>query len=50
LARVLIILSSSSAMRMWLDHLGSSVDEAADDVEWLIRAVIASTEGRRGGA
>jgi AcrR family transcriptional regulator len=42
LARVLIVLASSSAMRMWRDHLGSSVDEAADDIDWLLRAVIAS--------
>lgn len=50
LARVLIILASSSAMRLWLDHLASSVDEAADDIDWLIRTVIASTEGRMRGA
>jgi AcrR family transcriptional regulator len=46
LARVLLVLSSSSAMRMWRDHLGSSVDEAADDIDWVLRAAIASTTGR----
>jgi AcrR family transcriptional regulator len=46
LARVLIVLSSSSAMRLWLDHLGSSVDEAADDVDWLLRTVLAASPGR----
>ena len=46
LARVLIILASSSSMRMWLDHLGSSVDEAADDVDWLLRTVLAASQGR----
>lgn len=50
LARVLIILASSSAMRLWLDHLGSSVDEAADDVDWLIRKVISATPGGPRGA
>jgi AcrR family transcriptional regulator len=45
LARVLIILASSSAMRLWMDHLGSSVDEAADDVDWLLRRVLAATSG-----
>lgn len=46
LTRVLLILSSSAAMRMWLDHLGSSVDEAADDIDWVLRTAIASTTGR----
>jgi AcrR family transcriptional regulator len=46
LARVLIILASSSAMRLWMDHLGSSVDEAADDVDWLIRKVASATSAR----
>jgi AcrR family transcriptional regulator len=42
IARLLVILTGSSALRMWRDHLGSSVDEAADDVEWLVRAAIAA--------
>jgi AcrR family transcriptional regulator len=36
-ARVLTVLISSSALRMWRDYLGSSADEAADDVAWVIR-------------
>jgi AcrR family transcriptional regulator len=48
LARILIVLSSSSAMRLWLDHLGSPVDEAADDIAWLLRTVIAAaSKGKR---
>ena len=48
LARVLAVLASSSSMRTWLDHLGSSVDEAAEDVDWLIRKVLAAPRaGRR---
>jgi hypothetical protein len=43
LARVFIVVTTSGALRMWTEHLGSSVDEAADDVDWLLRAAIAST-------
>jgi AcrR family transcriptional regulator len=48
IARLLVILVSSSAQRMWRDHLGSSVDEAADDVDWVVRAAIASVTPRKG--
>jgi hypothetical protein len=47
LARVLVVLSSSSAMRLWVDHLGSSVDEAADDIDWLIRTVVTAAPKRK---
>jgi AcrR family transcriptional regulator len=46
IVRLLVILTSSSALRLWRDHLGSSVDEATDDVDWVIRAVIASASSR----
>ncbi len=46
IARLLVVLTSSSALRMWRDHLGSSVDEAAGDVEWLVRAAIAASTSR----
>jgi len=42
IARLLVILTTSSSMRTWRDHLGASVDEAADDVDWLVRAAIAA--------
>jgi AcrR family transcriptional regulator len=45
IARVLTILISSSALRLWRDHLGSSVEEAADDIDWVIRAAIAASTG-----
>ena len=48
IARLLVILTASSALRMWRDQLGSSVDEAADDVDWVLRAVIASATSRKG--
>ncbi|MEP7040551.1 MAG: helix-turn-helix domain-containing protein [Chloroflexota bacterium] len=47
LARLLIVLASSSAMRMWRDHLGSSVDEAADDIHWLLRSITAPAQMRK---
>jgi AcrR family transcriptional regulator len=46
IARVLVILTASSALRLWRDQLGSSVEEVADDVDWVIRAVIASASPR----
>ena len=46
ITRILVILTSSSALRTWRDHLGSSVDEAADDVDWIVRAAIAAAHGR----
>jgi AcrR family transcriptional regulator len=42
IARLLTILISRSALRLWRDHLGSSVEEAADDIDWLIRAAVAT--------
>jgi len=46
IARLLVILTASSALRMWRDHLGASVDEAADDVDWIVRAAIAAATPR----
>lgn len=46
IARLLVVLTASSALRLWRDQLGSSVEEAADDVDWVIRAVIASASSR----
>lgn len=43
IARLLTILISASALRVWRDHLRSSVDEAADDIDWVIRAAIAAS-------
>lgn len=41
IARLLVILSASASLRMWRDHLGVSVEEAADDVDWIVRSVVA---------
>ena len=46
IARVMVVLTMSSALRTWRDHLGSSVDDAADDVEWTLRSLIAASSTR----
>jgi AcrR family transcriptional regulator len=40
IARLLTILISASALRVWRDHLGSTVEEAATDIDWVIRVAI----------
>ena len=48
ITRLMVILTSSSALRTWRDHLGSTVEEAADDVDWIVRAAIdAAHKGRK---
>jgi AcrR family transcriptional regulator len=48
IARLLVILTQSSSLRTWRDHLGLSADEVADDIEWIIgTAVDAATSGKR---
>jgi AcrR family transcriptional regulator len=46
IARLLVVLTTSSSLRVWRNHLGSSVDEAADDVEWVVRSVVAAATAR----
>ena len=43
IARILTILISASALRVWRDNLGSTVEEAADDIDWVISAAIAAS-------
>lgn len=45
IARVMVVLTTSSAFRTWREHLGVSVDVAADDVVWTIRAAVAAATG-----
>jgi AcrR family transcriptional regulator len=40
--RLLVILTSSAALRMWREHLAASIDETADDIEWIVRAAVAN--------
>lgn len=46
IARLLVVLTTSAAVRVWRDHLGSSVEEAADDIDWVIRAAVAAASTR----
>ena len=46
IARVMVVLTTSSALRMWRDHLGATVDDAADDVEWALRSLIEASTRR----
>lgn len=47
IARLLVVLTTSSSLRMWRDQLGLSADEAADEVDWVVRAAIASATPRK---
>ena len=42
ITRLLVVLISSSALRMWRDHLGVPADQVAEDVDWILRAAIAA--------
>src|SRR5215210_3357921 len=42
ITRLLVVLTLQSSLRTWRDHLGVSADQAADDVDWVLRAVIAA--------
>jgi AcrR family transcriptional regulator len=42
ITRLLVVLISQSALRTWRDHLGVSSDQAAEDVDWILRAAIAA--------
>lgn len=43
ITRLLTILISASALRVWRDHLGSSVEQAANDIDWVIKAAVAAS-------
>jgi AcrR family transcriptional regulator len=45
IARLLVVLTTSSTFRAWHDHLGLSVEEAAHDVDAIVRAAIAAASG-----
>jgi len=44
-ARLLVVLTQSASLRMWHDHLGLSVDEVAEEIDWLVKAAIAAAQG-----
>jgi len=47
ITRLLVVLTASSSLRMWRDHLELSVDKVADDVDWIVRAAVAAANGRK---
>ena len=44
MARLLVILTASPALRMWRDDFGASVEEIADDIDVTLRAAIAAAQ------
>lgn len=47
IARLLAVLLTSASLRAWRDHLGTSVDVVADDIDWVLRAAIAAARANR---
>jgi AcrR family transcriptional regulator len=47
IGRLLVVLTSSSALRIWRDHFRASVEEIADDIDRTLRAAIAAAEKER---
>ncbi len=46
LTRLLVILTGTAAFQTWRQDLGSSSEQAADDVAWAVHALIAASAGR----
>jgi AcrR family transcriptional regulator len=42
IARLTTVLVNSGSLRMWRTHLGLSLEEAADDIDWILRAAVAA--------
>jgi AcrR family transcriptional regulator len=38
LTRLLAVVTASAALRMWRDHLGASAEQAAADIDFMVRA------------
>lgn len=49
ITRLLVVLISQSSLRTWRDHLGVSADQAAEDVDWILRAVVAAARSEDAG-
>lgn len=45
ITRLLVVLTASASLRMWRDHLGLSIEEVADDIDWIVRAAIVAAAG-----
>ncbi len=48
IVRLLAVITTSSSLRMWRDHLGLSVDEVAEEIDWIVRAAIFAIRERNG--
>jgi AcrR family transcriptional regulator len=48
LTRLLVVLTQSASLRMWHDHLGLSVEEVAEEVDWLVKAAIQASTRKKG--
>jgi AcrR family transcriptional regulator len=47
IARLLTVLVTSSSLRVWRDQLGATVEQAADDIEWIVQAAISASRAAR---
>ena len=47
IVRLLAVVTASSSLRMWRDHLGLSVDEVAEEIDWIVRAAIVASNERK---
>jgi AcrR family transcriptional regulator len=47
ITRLITVITASSSLRMWRDHLGLSVDEVAKEVDWIVRAAIFAIHERK---
>jgi AcrR family transcriptional regulator len=43
ITRLLAVMTTSGSLRMWREHLGASVDDAAGDVDFVVRAVLGAS-------
>lgn len=43
ITRLIVVLTASSSLRMWRDHLGLSVEEVSEEIDWIVRAAISSS-------
>lgn len=44
LTRLLAVVTASASLRMWRDHLGASVEQAAGDIDFMVRALVTASE------
>lgn len=43
LTRLLAVVTASASLRMWRDHLGASVEQAAADIDFMVRALVTAS-------